>query len=524
MFNPKEPEAKHACYARLEQMRQLPGDLLGGLPALLERKATYFPREIADGTPQTVNSITVDPYVNRIGRLTLFNMFKDGIDSQLVGRVFSRPVKWTDGTPLSIVGDPERGKAGFADDVDAKATNASVFLRRRFRNAWARGLEGVLIDYPITANAGARSVDEERARGLRPFWRPYTSSSIWDWEFSLIDGNERLVYLKLSDTWTDPATGETMPCVRVFTADGRSVVAIDVWAKRAKASETGYEHVFSGTRSPHLEIPFVPFATDGDEPMEAEPELVDAAWLNLAHCRKTGAVDNSQHQINFPMLAISGMTLQEAKDQIAEGVGSHRAWFIPQPGGGITYAEPAGASWSAAEQTIAAIERRIDRLFQRQLERDSAQPLTAQGEANSEAARLSRLESSVQGLTDSTNTLLYFTAIDLGEIKPGAEGGWGGADYNTKWTAAMRDVEVVRLAYELAAAGRWPEKMAYQVAQRYGVAPDEVSFEEFKAMILVDASAPPRLIPSLVPMPQTGIQPPPARTPAEMSRPQQEGA
>lgn len=504
MFDPTKPEAKHPSYDRLEQMRQLPGDLLGGLPGLLARKATYFPREIADGWPVVKNGITVDPYENRIGRLTLYNLFKEGINNQLVGRVFSKKVRWDDKTPVSLLGDAKAGKMGFLDDVDGRATNAHVFLRRRFRNGIARGMEGVLVEFSTADRVGDRSVEEDRKAGRRPYWKPYASGAVWDWRFAFVNGAERLVYLKLRDTWTDPATGETFPCLRIFLADGFSLVRFEVWReeKKAKGTKPTYLKVDEGVRAPHVEIPFVPFATDADDPMEAEPELVDAAWLNLAHCRKTGAVDNSQHQINFPMLAITGLSLADAKKQIEEsGVGSHRAWVIPEPAGGISHAEPSGTSWKAAEETIDRVERRIEALLSKPLERDSRQPLTAQGEANSEAARMSRLESWVQGLTDSTNTLLYFTAIDLGEIKPGADGGWGAAEFNTKWTAAERDVNVVRLAYDLAREGKWPDSLAYQVAQEYGIAPEDVDFKELQKRL---AEEPPSGAGRLFPVPMPG--------------------
>jgi len=515
MFDPKNPEKLNERYERLEQLRQLPGDLLGGLPAMLERKAVYFPREIADGWPITKKNITVDPYLNRISRLTLFNMFKEGINDQLVGRVFAKKVKWSADTPKAIAGDHKANVHGFVDDVDGKATNAHVFLRRRFRNAVAKGLDGVLVEYPTTPNAGERSVAEERQSGLRPYWRPYASSAIWDWEYALVGGTERLVYLKLRDIWTSPANGEKYPALRVFYADGVNPVRFEVWANLAKSADGStamtsgkkYDLVFSGLRTPHIEIPFVPIATDGDEPMEAEPELVDAAWLNLAHMRKTGAVDNSQHQINFPIRWMSGITLEEAKKQLEDGTSSDRLWVSPAPGGQFGITEPTGTSWNAAENTIAAIEKRIEKLISKPLERESSQPMTAQGEANSEAARLSRLEAWVQGLTDSVNTLLFFTAVDTGDVKPNAEGGWGSVDFNVNWTKAQRDIEMVKLAWELVGAGQYPSELAFSISSDIGLVPEDVTFEQFAAMLEKDAQKAPRLFGPAMQLPGGGVMP-----------------
>jgi hypothetical protein len=112
------------------------------------------------------------------------------------------------------------------------------------------------------------------------------------------------------------------------------------------------------------------------------------------------------------------------------------------------------------------------------MERASSQPLTAQGEANSEAARMSRLESWVQGLTDATNTLLYFTAIDLGEIKPGAEGGWGGAEFNTNWTDSHRDIERADRVFTMVDAGYLSRQSGFEALKECGIPPEDADFEE----------------------------------------------
>lgn len=488
MFDPKRPTAKHASYQRLCDLSMLPGDLLGGLPALLARKDVYFPREVPDGSGAVVvGGLRVDPYANRLSRLTLFNRFRDGVDD-LVGRVFSRRVKWDEQTPRSIAGDRKSGAFGFVDDVDGGGTNAHVFLRRRCRSSAAKGCDFVLVDFPKTENAGLRSVAEERRAGLRPFWVPYAREAVADWSHAIVAGRKTLTYLKLADAWSHPETKVSHPALRLFFADGTSPVRFEVWAaldpKKVGLDplsiEDGkaWQRVEEGFRQPHVEIPFGAYSTDADVPFEAEPPLIDAAYLNLSHCRKTGSIDNAQHAVGFPRMYASGITYQDFKDQMKGAHAADRFLVIPDAGGSVAFAEPQGSSWGAVEATIQNIEKRMDTLLSKPLEKSSAQPLTAQGEANSEAARMSRLESWVQQWTDSTNLLLYFTAIDLGEVKPGADGGWGAVEFNAKWTASSRDVEVVRVAADLSDRGLISRETEFRIAQEFGVVPEEADFEE----------------------------------------------
>jgi len=500
MFDPKKPAATHPSYSRLVELSQLPGDLLGGLPALLARRDTYFPREVPDGPGVVVvGGIRVDPYANRLSRLTLFNRFRDGIDD-LVGRVFSRRVQWDEDTPRAVQGDPESRAMGFVDDVDGGGTNAHVFLRRRCRASTAKGCDFVLIDFPKTENVGERSVAQERAAGLRPIWAPYAREAVADWRHAVLGGRKVLTYLKLADTWTHPETGVDHPAFRLFFADGSSVVRWEVWAvlepKKVGVDPLtitdgkSWSRVDEGVRAPHVEIPFVAYSTDADAPFEAEPPMIDAAYLNLAHCRKTGSLDNAQHAVGFPRMYASGITYDDFKKQIGSSHSADRFLVIPESQGRVSFAEPEGTSWSAVEATIANIEKRMDALLSKPLEKDSSQPLTAQGEANSEAARMSRLESWVQQWTDATNLALYFTAIDLGEVRPGADGGWGAVEFNAKWTAAMRDVAIVRAAGELADRGLISRETEFKVGQEFGVIPEDADFEEEREKVEMQGPAP----------------------------------
>lgn len=520
-FDPKNPTKTHESYSRLCELSRLPSDLLGGLPALLERKSTYFPREPMELAVVGLDGKTVDPYENRIGRLRLDNRFKDGVD-RLLGRVFRRSIVWSDDVPPRIRGDETTN--GLVDDVDGRGTSASIFLYRRCRMATAKGVECVLVDPPRTPDAGRRSVEDERSAGLRPYWRPYSREAVLDWDHAHLRGARRLSYLKLADSWTDPATGEVLPALRVLTADGVHPVRFEIWVTRkapaiwrvlwsavSGADPSTWTKVDEGERNPQVDIPFVPYSTGAEDPLLAEPQLIDAAYQQLAHCRKTNSLDNGQHVVGFPRAFASGISLQEFKAQMEEGHSARNFWCLPQPGGQVGFAEPAGTSWNAVEATIERLEKQIDRAMDEPVQRDSSQPLTAQGEANSESAVMSRLEKWVKDWQDATNLLLYFTAVDLGEVKPTAEKGWGEATFNTKWTRATRDVDVVRFAYEQVAAGRWPEELAWQIAQEHGVVPEEVTFKELQKMVGEQAVTAPRLLPLRLPIDPPA---PPATPPA----------
>lgn len=466
----------------LEVQRSIARDLMAGLPALLAKKETYLPREPMELPVTLSNGVEIDPYENRCKRARLANLFRDGILS-LVDRAFGKKVKLTKETPLVIAGDAKRGLKGFQDDVDLKGTNLHVFLRRRCRTSAAEGVDFVLVDYPESGADGTQSVEEVKRSGLRPYWRTYSPANVLDWHFESIGGGApRLVYLLLRD-W-ESRDGKRYEVRREFLAGDPKTGVFAQWRVLKKATDTTSQKpewivLREGFRRPHFDIPFVPIPTDADEPFDAEPPMIDAAHLTLAHFRKSSDLDNAQHAVGFPIFYVSGVSINEFQEQIkAAGHSSSRFYVLPQPGGQAGFAEPSGSSWAHLETSLDKIEKQVSSIMAEPERRQTAAPLTATGEAKEDVKHVSQLEAWVQQWKDAANLLLYYTAIDYGEVKPGADRGWGGVEITLNLASPAANVDTSRHAHELVDLGVQSRRSAFRVSQGAGAIPDDTTFED----------------------------------------------
>lgn len=479
--------------AQLEVQRVIARDLMAGLPALIAKKETYLPREPME-LPVDVNGVRIDPYDNRCKRARLANLFRDGILS-LTDRAFGKKVKLSKDTPLSIAGDAKAGVKGFQDDVDQRGTNLHVFLRRRCRTSAAEGVDFVLVEFPETGATGTQSVADVKRAGFRPYWSPFSPGNVLDWSFeSIAGGPPRLVYLLLRG-W-ETKDGETYEVRREFFAGDQQLGRFTAWRVLHQVKRDGKKsdewvvmlndkgEPREGFRRPHFDIPFVALSTDADEPFEAEPPQIDGAHLTLAHFRKTSDIDNAQHAVGFPVMYASGVSIQEMKEQVGDaGHSARRFYVLPQPGGVVGFAEPSGSSWGHLETSLDKIEQQVRSIMAEPERKVSGDPLTATGERKEDVKHISQLEAWVQQWTDGANLLLYYTAIDLGEIKPGATSGWGAVEITLNLAQSATSVDVSRHAWELVDRGAQSRASAFKVSQGAGAIPDGTTPEDEQRLI-----------------------------------------
>jgi hypothetical protein len=109
--------------------------------------------------------------------------------------------------------------------------------------------------------------------------------------------------------------------------------------------------------------------------------------------------------------------------------------------------------------------------------------LTATGEAIRSAKSSSKLASWVQRWEDALSSLFYYTAIDLGIIKPGANEGWGGVSLNRVFVPLDRNIEGARLAAERNQAGKLSDETTFDILKAAEIVPEDIDFEEEKVRI-----------------------------------------
>lgn len=365
--------------------KQLPAwaeieDVLGGTRRLRELAATYLPQHPGE-KPKN--------YARRVARMRLFPAFKETIDG-LTGMAFRSPPKLEPEAAKDLLLD--------AEDIDGMGNAFEVFARRLFWNGLARGWHGILVDMPVIADPGRTSGLVERDRFVRPYWSMIQGSQILNADPVTVNGRVRFrqLVVKYDLRRRKGRFGEERYCViREYQVLSSGQVGWMTWAQddTKKWITTDDRGLFTNC----TQIPFVPFyAGRFLEPLHAEPGLEDLLQANLSHMRFDTNYETSLDLGMGPIL----WTRDRASTDPLE-VGPFATIDVQGVNGAIGYAEPAGASWAAAQERLKEYKAEMASLGLAMLMRETRQAETAEAKRMDKAEQHSKLAVAAIGLKDA---------------------------------------------------------------------------------------------------------------------------
>lgn len=260
----------------------------------------------------------------------------------MAGKPFAKALTYGDDVPPRI--------REMCENVDLQGRNLHAFAADGFWRALGFGLAGIHVDYPRAI--GVQSLADERALGLRPYFRLIRHSQILGWQTSGEGASMRLTQLRLAEV-ADVADGgrfgtKTVRRVRVLEP-GRW----EVWQEPEKEGDD-YVLVDEGTTAPMAEIPFVPVYGFREAFMCGKPPLMDLAHLNVKHWQSQSDQDNIVHVARVPILAATGI------DDTAWTltVGAQSAVKLPG-GASLAYVEHSGAAIAAGRESLQDLEQQM---------------------------------------------------------------------------------------------------------------------------------------------------------------------
>ncbi|QDP66411.1 MAG: putative portal protein [Prokaryotic dsDNA virus sp.] len=268
-------------------------------------------------------------YDNRLQRSVL-SPYYVRLERMLAGMLTRKPVR------LNDVSDVIREQLF---DVDLQGNDLQTFLYDTSRICLRYGHVGVLVDAPTAGENG------------RPYWVSYSPRDILGWRTQIIDGQQKLMQLRLSETIIAPdgLYGEKqIEQVRVLTPG-----AFEIHQK----NEKGDFQIVNEGRTSLSDIPFSVAYSNRMGVLESIPPLGDIAELNLQHYRVQSDLANQLHISAVPMLAIFGFP--QSAEEISAGPGE--AMALPE-GSEAKYIEPAGNSYEAQFKQLDRIADQINAL------------------------------------------------------------------------------------------------------------------------------------------------------------------
>lgn len=330
-----------------------------------------------------------DAYAARLSQATLFPAFRRTV-GVMVGKPFSKELTFGDDVPARIV--------DLCQDCDLQGRSLHVFAVDVATECMAKGISGVLVEYPRVASGVRTQADEARV-GARPYLVHVKAGQVLGWRTEPSPGGAtRLVQLRLMETVEEPE-GEfgtkDVPQVRVLEPG------------RVRLFREGKEGKFVEVDSwftTMTEIPFVPFYGFRKAFMVGEGPLTDLAYLNVKHWQSQSDQDWITHVARVPILVTVGA---EHTDVI---VGASTAIKLPE-NADMKYVEHTGAAIDAGRQSLDDLEDQMRQTGAELLVLKSSGPERSATEASNDAdANKSDLQRISEGFEDSLDQVLQFMA------------------------------------------------------------------------------------------------------------------
>jgi hypothetical protein len=320
----------------------------------------------ADYLPKFSEESEAD-YKDRLALTKFTNIYRDVLEG-LASKPFESEIRLE-----NIEKAPQEIK-DFIEDVDGSGNNITVFSSTTFFNGINSAISWVLIDYPEVDKTKIKTLADQKASGLKPYWSHILARNVLEVRTEMINGKESLSYIRIFE----PASNGGLDHIRVFEKID-NVVNWVLYVKnpQAKKDEEDFVKEKSGKLSIDV-IPVVPFATgrrDGKS-FFFFPAMQDAADLQITLYQDESALQFIKTMAGYPMLAANGMKPEyEPGTKIAkklavgprkvlygipDGAGNHGTW---------TYVEPSAQSMQFLKESIKDTKQDLREL--------GRQPLTA---------------------------------------------------------------------------------------------------------------------------------------------------
>ncbi|SRR5579859_1066402 len=302
---------------------------------------------------------TEDAYKIRLGQAVLFAAFSNTVDV-LAAKPMSRE--------MSINGVPPQIEALF-DDIDGQDSTLASFTMQRLREALQFGIGGILVDAP--PNPGTRTVAEEKAAGIRPYFCAYSAPSILGWRVEKVTRNPnatdadkdqdkigfKLTQLRLLESVTEPDGdfGEKqVKQVRVLMPG-----IWQVWRMVQDPTNAGRQvwAIFDQGVTTLTYIPFFFFYGYKLGFGIGKSPLLDLAYANVEHWQSSSDQQNILHVARVPILF--GKGFPEDANVV---VGANSITLVSSADADMKFVEHTGAAIDAGRQSIVDIEDRMRQL------------------------------------------------------------------------------------------------------------------------------------------------------------------
>jgi hypothetical protein len=409
----KGPDNPSSDYKAMIDYWNMVEAINGGAETMRAAGEVYLPR---------MTNESVEDYRIRRKSAPFTNIYLD-VSRNLASKPFGREAKLEEGAQQPFV--------DLCEDIDAQGNNFHAFAATAFQHGLDKGIDWILVDYtkaPLPGEGKVRSVAEEKAAGLRPYWVHIPAERLVAAYSDMIDGKESFIHARIKEDVTErDGWDETTKCqVRVYNRIklGPGIYApatYEVWEKVVDKQTKTFVWVSIEGPSPVSigVIALVPFMAGKriGSSWQVKPPLRDIAYLQIEEYQQESNLKSIMEQTCYPMLAgngISPTTPGENGAAIRVPVGPRAVLFAPPDSNGNhgewKSIEPSAESLNALMKKLEETQKNIRDLGMAPLTQTNLTVITT---ANVAAKAQSQLEAWALALKDAFEQAFVFTAMWL---------------------------------------------------------------------------------------------------------------
>jgi hypothetical protein len=377
-----------------------------------------------------------DSYAKR-SRHTILTNFTEKTVSAASGMVFRKPLSYEN---LKLDDN----------DVDGEGQTLNRFANDVLTSGLWFGHSCIIVDAP--KRDGIRTLADERAAGLQPFFVLAERKNIIDWEYEYVNGKAILQRIVIEEK----PEGEAKRQVRVMYIGGG-----EIWRQFGDEGELVIDDEWTNDLG---YIPIATFYTRREAPLESKPMFDNVADLNIRHFNLDSKIWMMTEYM-VPMLKMWGQTNEQEETGGGQTMAVNRALqWGDKESGDAEWMVYEGKEIETIERLMASAEQRMALMGLSMLSsKDESKELTATEKTIDSAQETSDLASIASNLQGTLNEA-YQMWCDMAGLSAGEEE----ISVNTEFVAELLSVEEMRELREQYNSGLLDKETFWMLMERGG--------------------------------------------------------
>jgi hypothetical protein len=409
----KGPDNPSSDYKAMQDYWKMVECINGGAETMRAAGELYLPR---------MTNENVEDYRLRRRNAPFTNIYLD-VSRNLASKPFGREAKLEEGAPQPFV--------DLCEDIDGQDNNFHVFASNTFQAGLDKGIDWILVDYtkaPLPGEGKIRSIAEEKAAGLRPYWVHIPAERLIAAYSDMINGRESFVHVRIRediverDGWGEEiAKCQVRVYDRIKLGPGNYAPATyQVFEKVVEpASKTSWVSIEGPSPVSIGVIALVPFMAGKriGSSWKVRPPLRDIAYLQIEEYQQESNLKSITEQTCYPMLAgngVSGTTPGQNGAPVRVPTGPRAVLFAPPDSNGKhgewKVIEPSSESIKMLQTRLEATQKNIRDLGMAPLTQTNLTVITT---ANVAMKAQSQLQAWALALKDALEQAFVYTAMWL---------------------------------------------------------------------------------------------------------------